>query len=220
MVRRSSSPTPLIAQDQALYCYFETLLGGKDSATNAVVGDSTANNRTKDARRLVNGSDEIGRAKANPKSVSNHQSIKRRDFLALFFDIGNLRLATPLQDLSRTIDLPKQLNHLPNYPATVIGSLQNHGEHIILLDTPLLFEFDDPSAMRQRKKRNYQKALIIRNSHWGIPCDKVTAVLKVTSKEIQWRRPTTNKPWLLGIEINHLRSLVDFNRLIALQTCT
>ncbi len=220
MVRKTSSPTRLIAQNQALDRYFETLLVENDPAGNSAVEDCVKKVAPLESKRPIEEHGGFDGANVGSSPVSKHRPVNQGNFLALFFDIGNMRLATPLQDLSRTINLPTRLNQLPNYPAIVIGSIQTQGEHIILLDTTALFEPSNPSAIQQHEKRFYKKALIIRNSHWGIPCDEVTAVVKLTPKEIQWRRSTINKSWLLGTEISQLRSLIDFNRLIPHQSST
>ena len=213
--------TCLMEQDQALDTYFDSLLIENDiTQYSGVEPRSKQNSKSQSTRHADDEVDKKQNNNGSAKIGPDIQAYQRSDFLALFFNVDNFLLATPLQDLSRTIDLPKEFARFPNQPVMVIGYLQDKHDHIALLDTSALFTNGNRRAIQQRDTKLYRKALIIRDSHWGIPCDGVSSVVKLTSAEIQWRRSRVNKPWLLGTATDQLRSLIDLNRLIAHQSFT
>ncbi|GEM_PF-2113322 len=205
-------------QGLALDVYFQTLLVDNITTREIVAESSAKQNSETQAINKKDAFDEQSSVRVGAKNGSDRKDNQHSDFLALFFKVNNLPLATPLQDLSRTIDLPEEIGQLPNQPAMVIGYIQNQGDQVVLLDTPFLFKRDVRKIKQQHDTSSYKKALIIRNSHWGIVCDEVSAVVKLEFNEIQWRRSKVDKPWLLGIATDQLRSLIDLNRLIAHQS--
>ncbi len=205
---------PLVKQEQALNIYFDGLL----SEPQGQIPEHTkcAENKNQNDAQLV--CDSATAEYQHTVKAMEPSCLQGFHFQVLFFEINNLLLATPLRDLSRTIEIPETLVHLPDQPPWVVGMVEDQGDKIILVDVPFLFTSQLSSDSRSGVSNGHCKVLVTKNRRWGIPCNEVSAVSLLNAEDVKWRRSSNTKSWLLGMVTEKLCALIDLNRLILLQS--
>lgn len=153
--------------------------------------------------------------KIRPLSVMPDWS--RDEFQALFFRIDHLILATPLTELSRTLMFTRKPTKIPNQPSWFLGLLPDQGKNIGILDTAQLI-FGKLRGQRDLIARPFPCLLITGDGNWGLACDEILSVGKLSPDKVRWRTLRTKRPWLIGTVTEELTAVIDVGQLIPRRT--
>ncbi|MGY6277694.1 chemotaxis protein CheW [Methylomonas sp. MgM2] len=136
------------------------------------------------------------------------------EFHALFFKVGHLILATPLVELSRTIKNDRKPGKMPGQPSWFMGLLNEHDSRIGVLDTGQLLFGKHRGSQRDLDKQPFKSILITQDKRWGLACDEVLSVGKLSPEKVRWRTNRQKRPWLIGTVIEELTAIVDLQELV------
>ncbi len=153
--------------------------------------------------------------KIRPLSVMPDWS--REEFQALFFRIDHLILATPLTELSRTLMFTRKPTKIPNQPTWFLGLLPDQGKNIGILDTAQLI-FGKLRGQRDLIARPFPCLLITGDGNWGLACDEILSIGKLSPDKVRWRTLRTKRPWLIGTVTEELTAVIDVGQLIPRRT--
>ncbi|MFI3136649.1 MAG: chemotaxis protein CheW [Methylococcaceae bacterium] len=138
----------------------------------------------------------------------------RAEFQALFFKVDHLIMATPLITLSRTLKFNRKPTKIPAQPSWFLGLLDDHGKKISVLDSGQLIFGKAKGSLRDLNERPFAYLLISADEKWGLACDDILSVGKLSPEKIRWRTLRTLRPWLIGTVINELAAVIDINQLV------
>lgn len=153
----------------------------------------------------------VNSAKLHPLSIMPDWS--RQEFQALFFRVGPLILATPLIALSRTLKIDRKPGLIPGQPSWFIGLLDEHDSRIGVLDTGQLI-YGKTRGARDLEKEPFQRILVTRDKRWGLACDDILTIGRLTPDKVRWRTSRQKKPWLIGTVIEELTAVIDVEALV------
>lgn len=149
--------------------------------------------------------------KIRPLSVMPDWS--RNEFQALFFRVDHLILATPLTELSRTLMFTRKPTKLPNQPTWFLGLLPDQGKNVGILDTGQLI-FGRLRGQRDLVMRPFPCLLITGDGNWGLACDEILSVGKLSPEKVRWRTLRQKRPWLIGTVTEELTAVIDIGELV------
>jgi len=138
----------------------------------------------------------------------------QEEFSALFFKVGNLMLAAPLTDLSRTIRFDGNLTKIPQQPIWFMGLKEEQGVKLGILNMAYLVQGKTRASIRNYQDQPLENIILTEDGQWGFACDKVVSIAKVSPDKVRWRTNREKKPWLVGTIIDELVVIVDLNQLI------
>ncbi len=148
----------------------------------------------------------------NPLSIMPEWT--QHEFQALFFKLDNLILATPLTGLLRTIKIEDTLTSIPGQPSWFMGLLDTNEQAIGILDTGQLIFGKTIGQQRDREKQPFKSILITYDGKWGLVCDEILSIGKLTPEKVRWRTLREKRPWLVGTVIEELTAVIDLKQLI------
>lgn len=138
----------------------------------------------------------------------------QQEFSALFFKVDKLILATPLTELLRTIKIEQSPTKIPGQPDWFLGLLDEHDARIGVLDTGQLILGKTRGGKRDLQANPFKRILITRDKRWGLACDEILAIGKVSPEKVRWRTQRQKRPWLIGTAIEELTAIVDVRQLV------
>ncbi len=130
-------------------------------------------------------------------------------FQVLFFTIGKLTLAVPLEHLSGILkDADEKVTPVPGYAAWHLGLMKYQGNTVSIVDTAKLIV---PGHRRDivQDRRKYRYFILLGERRWGLGCHGVAEVVTLDPAEVKWRHNRTHQPWLAGTVINKMCALID-----------
>lgn len=137
----------------------------------------------------------------------------RREFQALFFKVGHLTLATPLVELSRALSIVRNPATIPGQPSWFIGLLDDDGSRIGVLDTAQLMLGKSRGA-RDLAATPFKQILVTKDNRWGLACDELLTIDRLTPDKVRWRTGRQKRPWLIGTVIEELTAVIDLDALV------
>ena len=153
-------------------------------------------------------------------SVPQHQALSvmpdwaQHEFQALFFKVEHMILATPLHDLSRTINLDRKIGKIPGQPSWFMGLLDDQDSRIGVLDTGQLVFGKQRGSQRDLEKHPFKQILITEDKRWGLVCDEILSIGRLQPDKVRWRTQRQNRPWLIGTVIEELTAIIDVQMLV------
>jgi len=138
----------------------------------------------------------------------------QEEFSALFFKVGNLMLAVPLTDLSRTIKFEGNLTKIPQQPIWFMGLKEDQGVKLGILNMAYLVQGKTRAGTRNYQEQALKNIILTEDGQWGFACDEVLSIAKISPDKVRWRTNRDKKPWLVGTIIDELVVIVDLNQLI------
>lgn len=206
----------LLAQDLALKVYIDALL---DDVTEVVATSAPAlqvvENSTIPAV-ATHVSVEQQSAAITPESI--HPVWAEGQFDCVLFKVaGALTLAVPLIELNGIVRWTNQVTPLPGRQDWFLGLLPVRGRQVKVID---MARFMIPERHRAREAlasaRTFTHIMLVGNGEWGLACEDMGKVLKLTSDKVRWRRDRGQRPWLAGMLLDQLCALLDVERFIGL----
>lgn len=138
----------------------------------------------------------------------------QQEFQALFFKVDNLILAAPLTDLLRTIKIERKPTKIPGQPSWFMGLLDDHQDRIGVLDTGQLVLGKSRGGQRDMDEKPFKSILITHDGRWGLACDEILSISRLTPEKVRWRTVRKKRPWLIGTVIEELIAVVDVHQLV------
>lgn len=130
-------------------------------------------------------------------------------FQALFFSIGKLTLAVPLEHLSGILKVAdEKVTQVPGYAAWHLGLMKYQGTTVSIIDTAKLIVPGHRQELVQ-DRRKYRYFILLDERRWGLGCHSVAEVVKLNPNEVKWRHNRTRQPWLAGTVIDKMCALID-----------
>ncbi len=130
-------------------------------------------------------------------------------FQVLFFTIGKLTLAVPLEHLSGILkSVDGKVTPVPGYAAWHLGLMKYQGATVSIVDTAKLIV---PGHRRDivQDRRKYRYFILLSERCWGLGCHGVAEVVTLDPAEVKWRHNRTHQPWLAGTVIDKMCALID-----------
>lgn len=148
------------------------------------------------------------------KALSIMPKYAQDEFSALFFKVGNLVLAAPLTDLSRAIRFDGKVTKIPQQPLWFMGLKAELEQKIGILNMAYLIQGKSRAGIRDYQQKPFTNVILTEDGQWGLACDELLTIAKLTSEQIRWRTDRKSKPWLVGTVIEQLVVVVDINELV------
>lgn len=137
----------------------------------------------------------------------------QHEFQALFFKLGQLILATPLVELSRTIKFDRTITKIPGQPSWFIGLLEDQNKKIGILDTGQLIMGKNYANKRDLAAQPFKSMLVTNDGNWALACDELLSIGRLQPEQVRWRTHRKQRPWLIGTLIEELTAVIDVTQL-------
>jgi purine-binding chemotaxis protein CheW len=139
-------------------------------------------------------------------------------FDCVLFKVGGaLTLAVPLIELSGIVKWNNQVTPLPGGQDWFLGLLPTRGRQVKVIDVA---RFVIPEHHRAREAlvqpRVFSHVILVGNGEWGLACEGMGKVLKLTRDKIRWRSDRRQRPWLAGMLTDPMCALMDVERFVGL----
>ncbi|MGR9117018.1 MAG: chemotaxis protein CheW [Gammaproteobacteria bacterium] len=148
---------------------------------------------------------------ASPLAVMPEWS--QHEFQAIFFKVGQLILASPLTELSRTIKFDRAVTKIPGQPSWFLGLFEDQSKKIGILDTGQLILGKAQGQKRDLIEQPFKSMLVTQDGNWALACDELLSIGKLMPEQVRWRTNRQNRPWLIGTVIEQLTAVIDVNQL-------
>jgi len=148
------------------------------------------------------------------QSLALMPSYAQDEFPALFFKVGHLILAVPLIELGRTIKFDSKLTSIPQQPIWFMGLKLDQDKKIGILNLAYLIHGKSRAEKRCYSDNPFKNIILTEDTNWGLACDEIITIKKITPDKVRWRTDRQRKPWLVGTIIEDLVVIVDVNELV------
>ncbi len=137
-------------------------------------------------------------------------------FECLMFKVaGGLTLSVPLVRLNGILPWADDVTFMPGHAEWFLGLIKNRGKQVKVVD---IAKFVIPHNHKAREslseERNFKHIILIDEGQFGIACDGLGDVLKLTQDKVRWRTDRSSRPWLAGTVIDHMCALMDVDSLL------
>jgi len=139
-------------------------------------------------------------------------------FKALFFNVGDITLAAPLEKLGGVLTECDDIKVMPGNSARYLGVLVHRGRTIRVIDFDnLVAELSgEPVAPSASEVVPPDRIILIEGERIGIACRSVAEVEEIDASDVRWRVGTTKRPWYRGIVVGKMCALLDIDALLSL----
>jgi len=148
------------------------------------------------------------------QSLAIMPSYAQDEFSALFFKVGHLILAVPLIELGRTLKFDSKLTSIPQQPIWFMGLKLDQDKKVGILNLAYLIHGKSRAEKRCYSDDPFKNIILTGDSNWGLACDEIITIKKITPDKVRWRTDRQRKPWLVGTIIDDLVVIVDVNELV------
>jgi purine-binding chemotaxis protein CheW len=141
--------------------------------------------------------------------------IPTEPFQALLFQVAGLTVAVSLVDLNGILRYPPQLVAVLGLPRWSLGVVRHRDTNVVAVDSITLFV---PERLREaaRAHANPRYLVLFGGGRFGLACDAVDRVIRLTPAEVRWRGERGRRPWLAGTVREHLCALLEIPALARL----
>ncbi len=133
----------------------------------------------------------------------------------LFKVAGFLTLSVPLARLNGIMKWDGQITPIPGHADWFLGLVKNRGQQVKVIDIAK-FVIPENHKSRQAVKvdRQFKHLLLVDGGRFGLACDELGQVLKLTGDKIRWRDNRSSRPWLAGTVIEQMSALLDVDSFV------
>jgi len=188
-----SKPTQIKEPKQALAAYLQELLLESEPETLEQVAS------------------EINEAlpAAEPEIIASIENTSDKNTQALLFEVAGMQLALTLDELEGIENWPEEgLSQLPGQPDYVIGTLSRPKQHTQVIDLTTLITNQSSNSTDNRY------ILLVNNKQLGLAVSAIRHVVKLESDNVRWRREPGQRPWLAGMLMSPLSSIISLTELL------
>lgn len=208
----------IVHQDLALDSYLGSLL---EEIPSDLPSDETVtelkqqkNNSVK-AKQKVDVEEQIEtKAQLKVKPLLIMPEWARTEFQAVFFKVDKLIFATPAIQMLRVIKFDKEPTKVSGQPAWFMGLLETYKDTVGVLDTRQLVLGKSKELQESVAMQSFDNVLITHDGKWGLICDEVLSIGKLVPENVRWRAIRNKRPWLIGIMIEELTTVIDLDYLV------
>lgn len=139
-------------------------------------------------------------------------------FECLMFKVaGSLTLSVPLTRLNGILPWGEKITSVPGHAEWFLGLLKNRGKQVKVVD---IAKFVIPHNHKAREslneERTFSHVILIDNGQFGLACDGLGDVLKLSKDKVRWRSDRSLRPWLAGTVIDQMCALIDIDQFISM----
>ena len=131
----------------------------------------------------------------------------------LFKVAGFLTLAVPLAHLNGIMKWNGEATLVPGHADWFLGLVPNRGRQVKVID---IAKFVIPENHKSRQslqgERNFKHMLLIDEGKYGLACDELGQVVKISHEKVRWREDRGNRTWLAGTLIEQMSALLDVEK--------
>ncbi len=131
----------------------------------------------------------------------------------LFKVAGFLTLAVPMVGLNGIVQWDGEITPIPGHAGWFLGLVSYRGHQVKVID---IAKFVIPENHKSRHavdgEREFKHLLLIDDGKFGLACDDLGQVLKLTSDKVRWRKDRNSRPWLAGTLIEQMSALIDIDK--------
>ncbi|ALO46317.1 chemotaxis protein CheW [Pseudohongiella spirulinae] len=126
---------------------------------------------------------------------------------ALLFEVGDIELAAPLQDLGGISVIDDSLQPLAGQAPWFMGLMRWNGRNLRVVDTHqfLMPERECDEGHRQR----YRSVVVLGDSNWALAVDVAQQSVRLESSKIRMREQRGARPWQAGTLLESLCTMLD-----------
>jgi len=133
----------------------------------------------------------------------------------LFKVAGFLTLSVPLARLNGIVKWNGEITPIPGHADWFLGLISNRGRQVKVID---IAKFVIPKNHKSRQaiaaERQFKHLLLVDGGKYGLACDELGQVLKLSADKIRWRDNRGSRPWLAGTIIEQMSALLDVDSFI------
>lgn len=161
---------------------------------------------------------EIAPAKENhfKSALESQPEVPDATFQVLYFEVAGMTLAVPLEQLGGiynvTDDSVRQLVGKPNW---FKGLMPYRERQLNIVDTAL-WVMPEKYNENLAENLNYQYLVMLKDSDWGLACEKLVTTSQIEPSAINWRQTMGKRPWLRGMVKEKMCALLNVDALIEL----
>ncbi len=224
--KQKTATKQIVQHEQALDLYFKNMLG--DLLSGQVAPEPKVEVKTHPKSQIKRVPEPVI-AKEEPKTQTRQAATKtegkimplsvmpewsQQEFQTLFFKVDKMILAVPLTELLRTITFDRSVTRIPEQPSWFMGLMDELDSRIGVLDSGQLIFGKSRGMQRNLQEKPYQSILITADGRWGMACDGVLSIGKLTPEKVRWRTCRQRRPWLVGTVIDELVTVIDIRKLV------
>lgn len=188
-----SKPTQIKEPKQALAAYLQELLLDSEPETLEQVAAEI------DQTQPV----------AEPEILADIKNSPDKHMQALLFEVAGMQLALSLDELDGIENWPGAgLSQIPGHPSYVVGTLSRPQQHTQVIDLTTLI------TNQSSNSDNNRYILLVDNKQLGLAVSAIRHVVKLEGDNVRWRREPGQRPWLAGMLMSPLSSIISLPELL------
>ncbi|WP_292756005.1 chemotaxis protein CheW [Methylophaga sp. UBA2689] len=188
-----SKPTQIKEPKQALAAYLQELLLDSEPETLEQVAAEV----------------EQTKPVAEPEIFAGIENSPDKHLQALLFEVAGMQLALSLDELDGIENWPEDgLSQIPGHPSYVVGTLSRPQQHTQVIDLTTLI------TNQSSNSDNNRYILLIDNKQLGLAVSAIRHVVKLEGDNVRWRREPGQRPWLAGMLMSPLSSIISLPELL------
>jgi len=206
----------LATQERALTQYLDSLLVEIPEAVPEVITETTV--EVSDKVDVIPEMVAVAEVQDIIESPDQIPEWGRAAFKALYFNVGEITLAAPLEKLSGILTECDEIKVMPGNSARYLGVLVYRGKTIRVIDFEgLMAELSgEPRVPSGDETLPPNRIILIEGEQIGIACRNVAEVEEIEPNDVRWRTGSTKRPWYRGIVIERMCALLDVDALLSL----
>ena len=120
-----------------------------------------------------------------------------------------MQLALSLDELDGIENWPDDgLSQIPGHPSYVVGTLSRPQQHTQVIDLTTLI------TNQSSNSDNNRYILLVDNKQLGLAVSAIRHVVKLEGDNVRWRREPGQRPWLAGMLMSPLSSIISLPELL------
>lgn len=126
---------------------------------------------------------------------------------ALLFQVGDIELAAPLQDLGGISVIDDSLQPVAGQAPWFMGLMRWNGRNLRVVDTQqfLMPEREYADGHRQ----GYRSVVVLGDSNWALAVNVAQQSVRLESSQVRLREQRSGRPWQAGTLLESLCTLLD-----------
>lgn len=148
-------------------------------------------------------------SKVEPDITETINTIPDKNGQALLFEVAGMQLALSLDELDGIENWPEEgLSQIPGYASYVVGTLSRPKQHTEVIDLTTLITNQSSNSEDNRY------ILLVNNKQLGLAVSAIRHVVKLEDENVRWRREPGQRPWLAGMLMSPLSSIISLTELL------
>jgi chemotaxis signal transduction protein len=126
---------------------------------------------------------------------------------ALLFQVGDIELAAPLQDLGGISVIDDSLQPVAGQAPWFMGLMRWNGRNLRVVDT---WQFLMPEReYADGHRQGYRSVVVLGDSNWALAVNVAQQSVRLESSQLRLRQQRSGRPWQAGTLLESLCTLLD-----------